>query len=264
MFTFFKDIYKNRRLLFSFSWNDFKARYAGSFLGIFWAFINPLVTIGVYWFVFGVGLRAGAADGGFPFVVYLVTGIVAWFFFNDTIMSATNCFREYSYLVKKVVFDIRILPTSKLLANLYTHVFFIGIAIILCAIYGYFPSWHLVQIFYYLFCLIMFLTGLTWITASVQPFFSDITQLIGVIMQVLMWGTPILYSVSIFSPKIQTILKLNPLYYIIQGYRESFLGTGWIGDHWRMGLYFWAWTIAVLWIGSTVYKHLRPHFSDVL
>ena len=134
-FTFFRDIYWNKRLLMQFSVNDFKARYAGSMLGVFWAFINPLVTILTYWFVFEKGLKAGMTDGSIPFILYLTTGIIAWFFFSDTLMSATNCFREYSYLVKKVVFNIKILPTAKMLSNLYTHVFFIAIAFILTSLY---------------------------------------------------------------------------------------------------------------------------------
>lgn len=264
MFTFFKDIYKNKRLVLDFAWNDFRARYAGSFLGIFWAFVNPLVTIAVYWFVFDFGLKAGQTDGGYPFIIYLVTGIIAWFFFSETVLNATNCFRDYSYLVKKVVFNIRILPTAKLLANLYTHLFFIGLAIVLCAVYGYYPTLHLVQIIYYLFCLVMFLTGLTWITSSIQPFFPDTLQFINVIMQVLMWATPILYSASVFPPIVQTLLKFNPLYYIVQGYRDSFLSQAWLIDRWKMGVYFWVITFILLWLGSKAFNSLSHHFSDVL
>ena len=263
-FTFFRDIYWNKRLLMQFSVNDFKARYAGSMLGVFWAFINPLVTILTYWFVFEKGLKAGMTDGSIPFILYLTTGIIAWFFFSDTLMSATNCFREYSYLVKKVVFNIKILPTAKMLSNLYTHVFFIAIAFILTSLYHFDPTLYSVQIIYYLFCLIMFLTGLTWITASIQPFFSDISQLIGVVMQILMWGTPILWSINQFPAQYHFLFKLNPLFYIVQGYRDSFFGTGWIWEHAGMTAYFWAFTLVMMIIGSVIYNRLKPHFSDVL
>lgn len=263
-FLFFKELYINKKLLLKFSYNDFKAKYAGSFLGVFWAFINPLVTIGVYWFVFDKGLKAGMTDGNIPFILYLTTGIIAWFFFSDTLMSATNCFREYSYLVKKVVFSIKILPTAKMLSSLYTHIFFIIIAFVLTAIYGFYPSLYSFQIIYYLFGLIMFLTGLTWITASIQPFFSDITQLINVVMQVLMWGTPILWDIKQFPPEYSVVFKLNPLFYIVQGYRDALLGKGWIWDHWNLTIYFWCFTIFLMLVGSVVYNKLKPHFSDVL
>lgn len=179
-------------------------------------------------------------------------------------MAATNCYREYTYLVKKVVFDIRILPTSKLMANLYTHVFFIFIAIILSALYGFYPTIKLIQIFYYVFCLIMFLTGLTWITASIQPFFADLSQIINVFMQILMWGTPILWSMGTFPARFDTMFKLNPLFYIVQGYRDSFLNGPWFWQYDTMSLYFWVFTLLLLIIGSKVYNRLSPHFSDVL
>ena len=110
LFLFMKDIYQNRKLLLQFSVNDFKSRYAGSFLGILWAFINPVFTVLIYWLVFGFGLKAAMTDGKYPFIVYLITGMVPWFFFSDAFTSTTLVFREYTYLVKKVVFNIRILP----------------------------------------------------------------------------------------------------------------------------------------------------------
>ncbi|MFC0233307.1 ABC transporter permease [Vagococcus entomophilus] len=261
---FFKDIYQNRKLLVQFSLNDFKSRYAGSMFGIIWAFVNPLVMVCTYSFVFS-HLKAAPAQG-FPFVLYLITGIVPWFFFSDVLSTATGVFREYSYLVKKVVFNIRILPTAKLLSNLYTHFFFLAVAFVLSIAYGFFPTLQTLQLIYYLFCLAMFLTGLTWITASIQPFFSDISQLIGVVMQALMWTVPVLWSPEIFasSPWIVKILKLNPLYYVISGYRDSFLSQGWFWQHWAQTVYFWVITIALLLVGSLIFKKLKPHFSDVL
>lgn len=264
LLSFVKDIYKNKRLIVQFSVNDFKARYAGSFFGVFWAFINPLVTVLTYWFVFGYGIKAGLTDGKYPFIVFLVTGIVPWFFFSDSLTSATNVFREYTYLVKKVVFNIRILPTTKILANLYTHIFFICITLVICMLNNFMPSLQTLQLVYYLFCLGMFLTGLTWITASIQPFLPDVMQFISIILQTVMWTLPVLWAPSQFSPKVIQFLKLNPLYYVIQGYRESFLSEGWFWEHWALGLYFWLFTLVMLLVGSVIFKRLKPHFSDVL
>lgn len=259
-----KDLIVNRKMIVQFSINDFKARYAGSFFGILWAFINPFVTVVTYWFVFSVGLKAGLTDGKYPFIVFLITGMVPWFFFSDSISSSTGVFRDYSYLVKKVVFNIRILPTAKVLSNFYTHLFFIVITIIVAAFNGIMPTMHIFQLFYYIICLLAFLTGLTWITAACQPFLPDISQLIGILLQTIMWTLPILWSPSQFPPKVIAVLKFNPLYYVVQGYRESFLSSGWFWEHWLSGLYFWGFTFALLLVGVFVFKRLRPHFSDVL
>ena len=99
IFSLPMDIYKNRRLVAKLAKNDFKTRYAGSYLGIVWAFIQPVITILVYWFVFSVGFRSGTGDLGVPFVLYLVAGIVPWFFFQDALMGGTNSLLEYNYLM---------------------------------------------------------------------------------------------------------------------------------------------------------------------
>ena len=126
------ELYHNRQLIFSLAKNDFKTKYAGSYLGIVWAFVQPIVTILVYWFVFSVGLRAGNADD-YPFVLYLVSGIVPWFFFQDALNGGTNALLEYNYLVKKVVFKISILPMVKVISAMFVHCFFCGV----CADYQF-------------------------------------------------------------------------------------------------------------------------------
>ena len=116
------ELYHNKRLILSLSRNDFKTKYAGSYLGIVWAFIQPVVTIMVYWFVFTIGLKAGDM-AEYPFVLYLISGIIPWFFFQDALNGGTNALMEYNYLVKKVVFKISILPIVKVLSALFVHAF---------------------------------------------------------------------------------------------------------------------------------------------
>lgn len=149
--------------------NDFKTKYAGSYLGIVWAFIQPIVTILVYWFVFSVGLKAGTVSD-YPFVLYLVSGIVPWFFFQDALNGGTNALIEYNYLVKKVVFKISILPIVKIISALFVHVFFVAFALILCACYGYTPSLYTLQIIYYSVCTFLFVLGLVYATSAIVIF----------------------------------------------------------------------------------------------
>ena len=145
------DLYRNRRLVKKMAKNDLKSRFAGSYFGTIWAFIQPIVTILVYYFVFGIAMRGGAASGdGTPFVLYLVSVIVPWMYFQEGLITGTNSFLEYSYLVKKVVFDISVLPVVKLLSALVIHLFFVAFAMILFACYGYYPNIYYLEILYYM------------------------------------------------------------------------------------------------------------------
>ena len=102
----FKELYQNRKLIWKLSKNDFRNKFAGAYFGIIWAFIQPMVTVAVYFVVFQLGLRVQPAATGYPYICWLVSGIIPWFFFSDALPSASNCLLEYSYLVKKVVFKI--------------------------------------------------------------------------------------------------------------------------------------------------------------
>ena len=175
------ELYQNRKLVLSLAKNDFKTKYAGSYLGIVWAFIQPIVTILVYWFVFSVGLKAGTVSD-YPFVLYLVSGIVPWFFFQDALNGGTNALIEYNYLVKKVVFKISILPIVKIISALFVHVFFVAFALILCACYGYTPSLYTLQIIYYSVCTFLFVLGLVYATSAIVIFFRDLTQIISIFL----------------------------------------------------------------------------------
>ena len=95
-------------MIYKLAKNDFKTKYAGSYLGIIWAFIQPVITVLVYWFVFEVGFRGGSDSLPVPFVLYLVAGIIPWFFFQDGLTGGTNSLLEYSYLVKKVMYSISV------------------------------------------------------------------------------------------------------------------------------------------------------------
>ena len=217
------ELYQNRKLVLSLAKNDFKTKYAGSYLGIVWAFIQPIVTILVYWFVFSVGLKAGTVSD-YPFVLYLVSGIVPWFFFQDAL---------YNYLVKKVVFKISILPIVKIISALFVHVFFVAFALLLCACYGYTPSLYTLQIIYYSVCTFLFVLGLVYATSAIVIFFRDLTQIISIFLQVGVWLTPIMWDINMLSshPWLIKLFKLNPMYYVVTGYRDSMLGHVGIWNH---------------------------------
>ncbi len=265
-----RDLLANKRLIFNLAKNDFKSRFSGSFLGIVWAFVNPIVTVLLYWFVFqkalNVGTQSTKAGITVPFVLWLIAGLVPWFYFSEAWSSGTNSLIEYSYLVKKVVFKISALPVVKVVSSLFVHLFFVGFTLVLYTCYQYYPTLYALQILYYSFCMILFCLGLTYVTAAVVVFFRDLSQIIGIMMQVLMWMTPIMWNIDgmTLHPLIAGILKLNPMFYIVNGYRDALINKVWFWDRLDLTVYFWIVTLALLGIGTTVFKKLQVHFADVL
>ena len=259
------EIYRNRRLVFSLAKNDFKTKYAGSYFGTVWAFIQPIVTICVYWFVFGLALRNGS-DKGVPFVLWLIAGLIPWFFFQEGLTGGTNALLEYNYLVKKVVFRIDILPMVKVVSAVFVHLFFILVALILYTAMGCYPTVYTIQVIYYTFCIFVLVLGITYMTSSVVVFFRDLTQVINIALQVGVWMTPIMWSMEDLGITgiLASILKLNPMFYIVQGYRDAFIYKIWFWQRPGMTLYFWAFTLVFWLIGTRLFRKLKIHFADVL
>lgn len=257
------EVYKSRTLLINLSKNDFKTRYAGSYLGITWAFVQPIVVVLIYWFVFQVGFKSAPMDE-FPFLLWLIAGIIPWFFFNEALLSATNSLIEYSYLVKKVVFKISVLPAVKIISAFYVHAFFIVFANIVYLLYGYTPSIHMVQVGYYSICTFVLVLALAYMTSAVVIFFRDLGQIVSILLQFGMWMTPIMWSQDMMPHKLQWILKLNPMYYIVEGYRDTFIRHVWFWERYNQTMYFWLTTGVLFMLGIYIFKKLKPHFSDVL
>ena len=121
---FLADIFNSRQLLWELTKKDFQVRYLGSYLGVIWAFIQPLITILIFWFVFQVGFKSMPVDN-FPFILWLMAGMIPWFFFAESLQSATNSILSNSFLVKKVVFRVSLLPIIQIISALAIHIFFI-------------------------------------------------------------------------------------------------------------------------------------------
>lgn len=258
-------IYQSKKLILQLAKNDFKTKYAGSYLGIVWAFIQPVVTILVYWFVFDVGLRSGDVMEA-PFILWLIAGLVPWFFFSDAWNGGTGALIEYQYLVKKVVFQIDILPLVRVLSAMFVHAFFVTFTVILHACYGYTPDLYTLQIFYYSFCVFVLVLGLSYITSAVVGFFKDLTQIINIILQVGVWMTPIMWNMDGMGLPgwLAAILKLNPMYYVVSGYRNALINKVWFWENPSLTIYFWGITLFILVLGALIFKKLKIHFADVL
>lgn len=260
------ELYQSRHLIWKLAKNDFKKRYAGSYLGAVWAMVQPVVTVVMYYIVFDVIMGDGrpVADDTIPYVLFLTAGLVPWFYFNEALQNGTNSMLEYNYLVKKVVFKISILPIIKIIAATFIHVFFACVLLVIAAVYGYFPSIYTIQLVYYSFCMFMLVLGMCYTTCAVMVFFKDLGQIINIALQIGMWATPILWDIGTISPKAQMLVKINPLVYIVNGYRSTIFEKTWFFEDFYSTMYFWIFTVVIFGIGALVFKRLKVHFADVL
>ena len=259
------ELYQSRHLIWKLARNDFKKRYAGSYLGAVWAMVQPVVTVAMYYVVFDVIMGTGnAMVPDKPYVLFLTAGLVPWFYFNEALNNGTNALLEYNYLVKKVVFKISVLPIIKIIAATFIHVFFVLVMLVIAAIYGYYPTIYMIQLVYYSFCLFIFVLGLCYSTCAIMVFFKDIGQIISILLQIGMWATPILWDVNTLSPTVQMIVKINPLVYIVNCYRTAIFEKTWFWEDFYSTMYFWIVTVVVFGVGALVFKRLKVHFSDVL
>ena len=261
-FDFFLQIYTNRNTLRTLSWRQFEKLYIRNFFGLLWAILDPLAFVVILYFV--LGARFGGGNDEVPFIVYLLTGYIVFDFFSSTMGAVTTSIMDHAFLLKKVSFRVAILPIVTVVSNLIMHSIVLGICIIVLLFNGVYPDFFWIQTLYYLFAVMVLMVSAGWLTSSIYLFFPDIRNVVSIITRLMFFLTPIFWNINGLLPRDQFILKLNPLYYIINGYRDSLLYKTGFWDHPALMLYFWAVCLVFLIIGITVFKKLRPHFADVV
>lgn len=255
---------KNRKLLIGLIRNDFKQRFAGNYLGIVWAFLQPLITIAVYWFVFTNGFKSPPIQN-VPFLLWLLCGLVPWFLINECIIGASESITQNIYLVKKVMFEVKLLPLVKLGSALLVNFVFYLLMLLCFLLFGFKPHWFWLQTFYYFFATIFFVFGVALLLSSIVVFVKDVSHVVLIVMQLFFWMTPIFWNISLVtSQPILFILKMNPVYYIINGFRESLIYGVPFWKHTWLTIYFWIICLLTFYTGNKVFNKLQPHFSDVL
>lgn len=152
----------------------------------------------------------------------------------------------------------------KIISALFVHLVFIGFLFFVTSIYGFYPTKYTVQLIYYSFCTFCLSLVLSYATCAIVIFFRDLGQIINILLQVGMWLTPIMWSYTIMPEKYQWVLKINPMYYIVEGYRDTVINKVWFFEKSFETIYFWIVMLLLFGLGTTIFKKLKPHFADVL
>lgn len=249
---------------------EIKSANSNNYLGILWEFINPLIQISIYWFVFGLGLRknSNVEIGGteVPFIIWMLSGIIVWFFINQAITQGSKSIYSRIKLISKMSFPMSAIPTYVIMSKFYSHIMLVVAITIIFQVTGFPISIYFLQLPYYMFATIALMLSLALITSTISTIVRDVQMAIQSLTRVLIYLTPFLWTPDRLPEWIQHLMPLNPLYYIAQGYRSALLGkTGWYFiDHAGYSLYFWAIVFVLFIFGSFIHLKFRDHFVDYL
>lgn len=261
------NLWRHRELTQRLASREVLSRYQGSFLGVFWSFLIPLLMLGVYTFVFTVIIpaRYGIKQGDVPkgeFAVTLFCGLVIFNFFAETVTRAPLLVVGNANYVKKVVFPLEVLPVSVLLANLIhllisTIILILGLVVLL----GHFS---LYMLFFPLALLPLFMltSGLSWIIAAMGVYIRDISQIIVVAMQFLMFMTPIFYSTEVVPEQYAWVFFLNPLAIIVNEARRAMIWDQ--SPNWLQWGVLTGATFVFMILGYAWFMVHKPKFADMI
>ncbi len=250
------------RLFHNFVRQDFTGQFAGSFGGMVWLFITPIVNILIYSFVFSVVFRAPmpVEYGNTPFVVFMMMGYLPWFAFGDAMGRASGLLLEKAPLITKVMFPVQIIPGVGTIVPYMVH----GIALSLFLVYlstqGYFNIlWLFLPIVFFL--QFLFTMGLVAILSAFCVFLRDIQQIVSLTLTTWFFLTPIVYPISLIPVEYQPLLLLNPMHSFVEMYRNLvLLGTF---DMTSFQIIVPASLLSYC-IGGWVFMRIRHAFGDVL
>jgi len=262
--SFLKTLYNNRYMIKSFAMADLKKRYTGSFGGVFWSVIHPLSVILTYYVVFSYFFKTkvSAEYGTSSYTLWLIAGLLPWFFFTETVSRSTSAIYENQALVTKTLFPSEIIPICLLVSGIISHL--IGLFIFFCfsvAITGGITASSPAVILYF-FLLSVLILGLSWGLSSLNVFVRDIGQLVTIALNLWFFFTPIFYPFGIIPENLRFLFKLNPMYHVVEGYRGVLVASK-MPDLYHL-VYLFMFSVASFVIGGLIYKKLKPSFADVL
>ncbi|MBA3728939.1 MAG: ABC transporter permease, partial [Actinobacteria bacterium] len=217
-----REVLGARELLANLVRRDLRVRHRGTFLGLLWSLATPLVTVGLYYFVFTIIFRTTPVsdlprpDGNpVPFAVYFFSGLVLWNFFGTSVGSSTSSITGSGYLLNKVYFPRAVLPLSSVLSSLVTFGFEIAVLLVVSLAIVGLPSLHLLWVPVILLVVGTFAVGVSLLLSAATVFLRDVAHFVGLFLQVWFWATPVIYSLGFVSsrsgPGVIRLLELNPL-----------------------------------------------------
>ncbi|MBM3770249.1 MAG: ABC transporter permease [Acidimicrobiia bacterium] len=264
MFSNLFQLLRYRGLIQSLVARELKARYRGSVLGFFWSFINPLLLLAIYSFIFTT-IMPNRVEGVQPYALFMLCGILPWTWFNAALTEAAGSLIAGGNLIKKVLFPAEVLPIVTVLANMVHFALALPIVVIFLVIYQHPPDipglvWFPVAVLVQL----VFTTGLALALAALTVHFRDIRDILANVLMLWFFATPIIYPWSQQEvAAYRRFFDFNPFTHLAVTYQEVLFFPGPVG-HWRWLLALGVASIAVFLAGYWLFDRLRDSFAEVV
>lgn len=244
---------------------DIIKTYSGAALGWAWALVKPTIMIFVFWFAFTYGLRVGGGVNGYPFVLWLIPGYVAWQCMSDMITQGAGSIRKYRFLVTKMKYPVSTIPTFTALAKLAIHICLMAIVVVVFMVTGHLPTIYWLQVFFYMFCMLVFFSFWGLFSSMLSAISIDFQNLVKSFTQALFWISGIMWDVdAIGGHTLKTILYFNPVTYVANGYRNAFIYDRWFWEEPTQLWIFVGMTVVMFLLAAWAHHKLIKEIPDVL
>ena len=259
------DHYTYRRQIWKLALTDLKKEYKGALLGPFWLFLKPAIRIFVYYFAFAIGLRQGAPVEGYPKFLWLLAGLIPWFYMQSMIPGGSSSLRRYTYLITKIKYPISTIPTFVNLSEFLIHMMLVGATIVIFCAFGYMPDIYLLQLPVYMLLAFLFLNFWGLFSSLLGVISKDYSNLIKSFITALFWLSGIMWNPdTIGNELVRKLLNLNPVTFLVNGFRNCFINKIWFWEQPKRLIYFLIITVIFLILAIATYKKLRKDIPDVL
>ncbi|MFD1172396.1 ABC transporter permease [Oceanobacillus picturae] len=265
-----KEQIENFYLIRRLSFYELRSQNENNYLGMSWEIINPGIQILIYWFVFGtLRSREPIEVSGVPveFFDWLLAGFFLWIFFYQSTIQGSKSIYSRLKMLSKMNFPMSVIPSYVIFSQLYVHIIMVILTIIIFQFTGNYINIYYVQLFYFMFASICLIFALSLITSTLSTIIRDVHMFLNSTLRMLLYVSGVLWPIALLEDYkfIMDIMKLNPLFYLIEGYRSAFFTSNWYFiTHWEYTLYFWGVVVILLLVGATLHLKFRKQFIDYL
>lgn len=266
IFIILKEQFQNLGMIVRMSRYEDKATYQSHYLGLAWQVLNPAIQVGIYYLVFGIGVNQGREISGVPFIVWMLIGITAWFYINSSILGASNSIHRQVGMVAKMKFPVSVLPTINIFSNLSSYFPMLVIVVFTTLAFGGSVTLYWIQYIYYFICMIAFLFAFGILNATVTVLIRDYHIFLQSVLRLLFYVSGPIWDIQNRSLPVWLvkILSINPIYYIIEGFRDALLGRAWFWEKTTYGLIFWGIVSILMILGTHLHMKFRAKFVDYI